>query len=138
MKTMTKWGVAALVTSALGVGLLPVETEAAVTRAQDDCVTAWAVLAPGTDLGKNAVQGAMSKHKEWSASGYERGVAQKFELMIFDIIGSEDTALVAHCGAGVTCNELAEEVHKSNPNLSNPVVVCTVDNPNSLQNGRNM
>lgn len=124
---------------ALNVALAPVaSTEAAVQKTKDDCTTAWAVLAPGNDRGQSAVREVVAEHKGWSAEGYEPMVSQKFALMVFDVEGSDQTAVVAHCGHGATCNQLAAEVEQKHADLHEPVVVCTKDPPVTLENGRAM
>ena len=135
-KTLVLGGVAA---AALMISILPVrETDAAVTRTKDDCTTAWAVLGPGTQRGQDAVRQVVKEHPGWSDSGYEPMVSQKFQLMVFNVVGSQDTVVVAHCGHGATCNQLAEEMEAKHADLSDPVVVCTVDNPSPLENGKNL
>ena len=105
------------------------EAEGGVTATKDDCMSAWAVLAPGD--AKPAVEGVVRWRTYWKSDSYERGVSQSFDLQIFGVVGGGD-AVVAHCGHGATCNELARAVNRAYPNLSNPVVFCTVDPPAML------
>ena len=66
---------------------------------------------------------------------YEPGVAQKVSFRQYDTKFHEGgTAYVAHCGAGFTCNALAEEVLKNYPDVGSPGVYCgevphILDNP---------
>jgi hypothetical protein len=125
--------------AALGVGMLIVApTDAAVTKTKEDCKTAWAVLGPANERGTSAVTEVVDEHPGWSADGYEPMVSQKFALMVFDVEGQDTAAIVAHCGHGATCNQLATEVEQKHADLHDPVVVCTVDPPAPLSNGRSM
>ena len=135
-KLLTMGGVALV--AALSVGLLPTTSQAGVTRTKDDCKTAWAVLTANNAQGQEAVKEVVAEHPSWSADGYEPMVSQKFALMVFDVVGSDDSVIVAHCGHGATCNQLAEEVEKKHADLHDPVIVCTVDSPTPLENGRAM
>jgi len=106
-----------------------------VTTAKDDCVTAWAILAPGDAASREAVQGVVRWHPHWKSDVYERGHSQSFQLQVFDLTFAKGgSATVAHCGHGATCNELAREVLKAYPNIGNPVVYCTMEAPHILEN----
>ncbi len=109
-----------------------------VTTTKDDCMTAWAVLAPGTAEMQEAVKNVVRWHRHWSAEGYDAGVSQKFQLHSFDRTFGGGTATVAHCGHGATCNELAREVSKAYPNVGNPVVFCTIEPPHILENPQSL
>lgn len=105
-----------------------------VTTAKDDCMTAWAVLTPGSAEGQEMVKNVVRWRRHWSADGYEAGVSQKFQLHTFDRTFGGGNATVAHCGHGATCNELAREVAKAYPNAGNPVVYCVNEPPHILEN----
>ncbi len=70
-------------------------------------------------------------------SDYEPGVAQKVSFRQYDTkFHQGGTAYVAHCGAGFTCNALAEQVLKNFPAVGSPGVYCgevphILDNPQS-------
>ena len=111
------------------------EAVSGVTTAKDDCMSAWALLAPGDSFGKEAVQGVVRNHRHWDGTKYERGISQSFELMVFDrTFGGGRSISVAHCGHGATCNELARQVFKAYPNVVSPVVYCTIEPPHILDN----
>jgi hypothetical protein len=126
--------------------MIPNETVAAgqVTPTKDDCTTAWAILIshhpsvhggfPHPDF-LEAVQNVTKWHAHWNSGGYEPGVSQKFSLCNADLKFVEGGgAVVAHCGHGATCNELAREVLKAYPELGSPGVYCTIDPPVVLEN----
>ncbi len=112
-----------------------------VEKTADNCMNAHAVLMVGGD-GDHA--------RYWEAIGrvvrnplhwyrvldeYVPMQAQTFSLRQYDLRFSQGgTAYVAHCGAGFTCNKLAEEVLKSYPDAGSPRVYCgqvphVLDNP---------
>lgn len=111
------------------------EAVSGVTTAKDDCMSAWALLAPGDSMGKEAVQGVVTNRRHWDGTKYERGISQSFELSVFDrAFGGGSSVTVAHCGHGATCNELAREVFKAYPNVVSPVVYCTIEPPHIIDN----
>lgn len=136
MKVKAKLLVAALV-AGLGLALTPMHDAEAgnVTQTQDNCITAWAILAPNRLETRSSIKKIIDGNDRLSDDGYEAKVSEKFALMIFDLVDGRGEAIVAHCGHGGTCNFLAREVNKNYPTIS-PVVVCTHDPPNSIENGR--
>ncbi|MEM9694577.1 MAG: hypothetical protein AAGA56_18655 [Myxococcota bacterium] len=65
---------------------------------------------------------------------YEPGVAQKVSLQQYETRFVEGgVAYVAHCGAGITCNELAQEVLNRYPEAGSPRVYCG-EVPHVLEN----
>jgi len=113
-------------------------TAAGVTPTKPDCISAWALLAPGSASGKEAVQSVVRWHRHWDASGYEPFRSQKFSLQVFDVVTSNRNVTVAHCGHGATCNALADAVLKAYPNVGQPVVYCTAEPPPLLANPQTM
>ncbi|HHH29832.1 MAG TPA: hypothetical protein ENK57_16010 [Polyangiaceae bacterium] len=136
MKRKAKWLTAALV-ALVGVSMVPLPAAEAgdVTQTKDNCITAWAILAPNTLQTRSSVKRIIDGNDRLSDEGYEAKVSEKFALMIFDLVDGRGEAIVAHCGHGGTCNFLAREVNRNYPTTS-PVVVCTHDPPNSIENGR--
>jgi hypothetical protein len=152
------WKGLVLVGAFTAVALVPRDGTAAgqVTPTKDDCTTAWAILIahhpsvhggfPHPDF-MEAVQNVVRWHPHWNSelpdphpcptgtSGYQPGCSQKFSLCSADLKFVEGGgAVVAHCGHGATCNELAREVLKAYPELGSPGVYCTIDPPVVLEN----
>ncbi|MEM9691254.1 MAG: hypothetical protein AAGA56_01795 [Myxococcota bacterium] len=114
------------------------EGEAAVQTTKPDCITAWALLAPGSDTGKEAVRSVVRNNPHWKADGYEPMKSQHFDLQVFPSENRPNGVIVAHCGHGATCNALATEVNKKFPNLTHPTVHCTQEPPQGLTGGEPM
>lgn len=107
-----------------------------VLATKDDCMTAWAMLAPGDAAGQEMVKTVIRWHPHWNAGGYEPGVSQRFALHSFERQLGPIT--VAHCGHGATCNALARAVAKAYPNVGNPMVVCMREPPPGLDNPQSL
>lgn len=117
--------------------VFPVRQSAAeVTKTKDDCTSAWAVLAPADQQEK--VLSVVKNHPHWKVGTYEPIVSQAFELVVFERVDDKGDVVVAHCGHGATCNEVATAVNKAYPNLSSPAVLCTREPPNFIRNGRSL
>ncbi len=136
MKVKAKLLAAALV-AMVGVSMAPGRDAEAgdVSQTQDNCITAWAILAPNTLETRSSIKRIIDGNDRLKDDGYEAKVSEKFALMVFDLVDGRGEAIVAHCGHGGTCNFLAREVNKNYPTTS-PVVVCVHDPPNSIENGR--
>ena len=125
-------------TALLVPALTPAPTDAAgqVTTAADNCTDAWAILFPHhpsvhggfphPDF-MEAAKGVVERRQYWNSSGYEAGHSQKFSLCTADLAFVQGgSAVVAHCGHGATCNEVARAVLAAYPDVGNPVVFCTL------------
>jgi hypothetical protein len=134
-----------LTVSLLAVGISSTNRSGAANAVQktaDNCVSAHAVLMVSADGDHNRYWEAIARvirsplHWWRVVDEPEPMVAQTFSLRQYDLRFDEGTAYVAHCGAGFTCNKLAEEVLKSFPDSGSPKVYCgpiphVLDNPQS-------
>ena len=102
-----------------------------VQRTVDNCMNAHAVLMVGSD-GDHArywqaiYRVVRSPIKWWHVVGeYTPMVSQSCSIRQYDTrFYQGGTAYVAHCGHGLTCNDLAEEVLKNYPEVGSPRVYC--------------
>lgn len=126
---------------ALSLGVSPGGAANTVHKTADSCSNAHAILMASTDGDHarywEAIAGVVKNpNRRWHVvDSYEPGVAQKVSFRQFDTRFHEGgTAYVAQCGAGFTCNALAEDVLKNYPDVGSPGVYCgevphILDNP---------
>lgn len=129
--------------TAVGLSVTPGSAANTVQKTADNCANAHAILMASTDGDHarywEAISGVVKTPiGKWVVvDAYEPGVAQKVSFRQYDTKFHEGgTAYVAHCGAGFTCNELAEAVLKHYPDVGSPGVYCgevphILDNPQS-------
>lgn len=113
-----------------------------VRRTEDGCKNAHALLMASQDREPGPFWEAIAavvRANEGAfvpVSDYEPGVARKVSFREYDTRYYEGgTAYVAHCGAGFTCNHLAEEILEHYPTAGSPVVYCGAI-PDILENPR--
>ena len=137
----------------LGFGLMALAAVVALASSTDaghkvhetapSCANAPAILMASTSgdhaLHWNAIgRVAKSSIHAWQiVDEHEPMVAQKIAFKQWDTKFHEGgTAYVAHCGAGMTCNDFAKELLKMYPNVGDIGVYCgqvphILDNPSS-------
>jgi hypothetical protein len=132
--------ISSFVLACIALSVSPGSAANTVQKTADNCMNAHAILMASTDGNHarywEAIEGVVKKPigRRVVVDSYEPGVAQKVSFRQFDTKFHEGgTAYVAHCGAGFTCNALAEEVLKNYPNVGSPGVYCG-DIPHILDN----